>query len=344
MPPVSRFPPLFRRPGPCRLLHGPIGSRQISVDLSCRSLDEAHCDGPAPSPDIVETPCHHPTGFLLRCADGRRDAAATRSSRATARTGRGCSRRPAPTAATTRPPSTSRRSRPWCRANAASWVAVLARPDVRGAPGAGRVVAARVRLPRARRVPPVRHPPAPDARRGRPAVRQLGPGRDGDRRPLLGAGPGHRRRRPGHGRRRGRGVVRRRRGRRSGSALAAAAMAPGSPSSRSGATSSTTGCTTPGTSARPDQARRAPDAPKPGVRPNSRPHACQLISDAAHTSDVLPLRLRSSAAVRDVRIRETPCFWRSRSLATCRNRSTPPSSGRSPPTSGRSRRSAARAS
>ncbi len=138
------------------------------------------------------------------------------------------------------------------RDNAASWVAVLARPDVRASAAAGRVVAARVRLPRARRLPPVRHPPAPDARRGRPAVRQLGPGRHGARRALLGAGPGRRRRRVGGVRRRRRGVVRRGRRASSGSARAGAATAPASRSSRSGATSSTTGCTTPGTSARPE--------------------------------------------------------------------------------------------
>ena len=37
------------------------------------------------------------------------------------------------------------------------WQDVLARPDARRAPAARRVVAARVRLPRPRRVPPVRH-------------------------------------------------------------------------------------------------------------------------------------------------------------------------------------------
>ncbi len=61
-------------------------------------------------------------------------------------------------------------------------------------PGTGQVVAAGVRLPRPRRAPALRPAARADAQPGRPAVPELGPGRDRRRRPLRRAGPGRGRR------------------------------------------------------------------------------------------------------------------------------------------------------
>ena len=115
-------------------------------------------------------------------------------------------------------------------------------------PGARHLVAAGVRLPRPRRAPHLRPAGRPDARRGRPDVRELGPGRDRDRRAVRRAGPGR-----GRGRAAGRGRdgrralrVGARRGRGAGGASAATAAS--SRSRASGSTTCTTSSTTPGTS------------------------------------------------------------------------------------------------
>ena len=136
------------------------------------------------------------------------------------------------------------------RANAAPWQEVLARPDV-AAGRAGRVVAARVRLPRPRRVPAVRPAAGPDADRGRPAVRQLGPGRDGRRRAVRRRRT--RRRSPTSCRRPPSASPRRSPLSRatSGRGPGGAATARSSRSTRSPATSCTIRCTTSTTSGRP---------------------------------------------------------------------------------------------
>ena len=85
--------------------------------------------------------------------------------------------------------------------------------------------------------------------RGRPDLRQLGPGRDRARRALRPAGPGAGGAGPAGGGRRGRGVVRRRGGGRLGRVAARAATAASSRSTRSAATTCTTSCTTCGTCA-----------------------------------------------------------------------------------------------
>ena len=135
---------------------------------------------------------------------------------------------------------------------------------------------ARVRLPRPRRVQHLRARLRADARRGRPAVRQLGPGRDRAGRrywaqgPRPGRGPARRRRRHDRGRvrRRPRGAV-------------AAAGAPlerlaRSPSTRSPGTSCTTWPTTPGTCrrARPRAERRTPSAPGGGKQGGMSTRRC----------------------------------------------------------------------
>ena len=76
-------------------------------------------------------------------------------------------------------------------ANAAAWREPLAAADATRRPQARQVVTARVRLPCARRPEAVRLPAQPDADRGRPALPELGPGRDRDRGPLRHPGPRH---------------------------------------------------------------------------------------------------------------------------------------------------------
>ena len=80
------------------------------------------------------------------------------------------------------------------RANAAAWGARAAAARRRGATASGRrpLGAARVRLPRARRLHPLPRTARSHAARGRPALPELGPGRDGGRGALPGPGPGRR--------------------------------------------------------------------------------------------------------------------------------------------------------
>ena len=129
-----------------------------------------------------------------------------------------------------------------------AWRAILERPDVRERPDETHLVAARVRLPRARRPPGLRRPGRPDARRGRPALRELGPGRH--RRRGRATPSRTRRRSPPSWRRPARRSARSSRAwtATAGSAPAGAATAPRSRSTRSAATTSTTSSTTSGTS------------------------------------------------------------------------------------------------
>ena len=124
-------------------------------------------------------------------------------SRRTPRTGPGSSTAAAPSAASTPRSWTPSDAPDLVRANASTWLQRAAARGRRAAPGRRHVVAAGVRRPRARRPPGVRPPLRPDAGRGRPAVRELGPGPGGRagrvRRPRPAAGrprPGHRAPRP----------------------------------------------------------------------------------------------------------------------------------------------------
>ena len=105
--------------------------------------------------------------------------ARSRRSSPTPRTGPGCSTSPARSAASTPRGSTvaelaAADPRQRARLGRRCWP----RPDVDRTPGRRRVVAAGVRLPRPRRAPALRRAGRADARRGRPDVRELGPGRD----------------------------------------------------------------------------------------------------------------------------------------------------------------------
>ena len=108
-------------------------------------------------------------------------------------------------------PGAGPRPRPGAiRDNATLWEVVLGTDDAAVRPVAAPLVAARVRLPRPRRQPALRRAGPPDAGRGQPHLRQLGPGPDRRRRRLRRAGSGRGRRRGRRGRRRGRGDLRRR--------------------------------------------------------------------------------------------------------------------------------------
>ena len=142
-----------------------------------------------------------------------------------------------------------------------------------GAPPALRrpLVGTRVRLPRAGRLLAVPPPARPDAG-GRPAVRELGPGRHRCGRALRRAGS-----RPrvsaARGRRRA-GRRLRRRARRAWQRPARAATAPTSPSRGSPATCCTTQCTTsttsPGVGGPEPRTARAPRSGGAGARAGSR--------------------------------------------------------------------------
>ena len=112
---------------------------------------------------------------------------------------------------------------------------------------------------------PVRRAGPADARRGRPDLRELGPGRHRGRAGLRPPGPGRRRDRAGRACRRGGGRLRLASRASSGSAPAGGATARCSRSRRSGATTCTTWSITSGTSASPRT------GPPPRSRPRSRP-------------------------------------------------------------------------
>ncbi len=150
----------------------------------------------------------------------------------------------------------------------------------------------------------------PDARRGRPALRELGPGRHRARRPLHRAGPGDRRRRAGGGRRRASARSSPAWSATAGSAPAGAATAPRSPSTRSVATTSTTSSTTSGTS--PGPCRRADEWAASGE------------ATVAGGADAEPV----VAVAVDVQLGPSPVVERARPASQSRSMSRVPGSGR----------------
>ena len=165
------------------------------------------------------------------------------------------------------------------------------RRRLRRTPRSARVVPTGVRLPRPRRARAVRRAGAADARRGRPDLRELGPGRHRRRAGLRPPGPGRGRRSSwSSGPPRSRRSTRRSRT-SSGSAPVAAATARCSPSRRSASTTCTTWSTTCGTS------RRAPSRP-PSPRETCEAHRVLGADGARARSGVRPLVGRAARAAR----------------------------------------------
>ena len=285
---VRLHPPSARCGGtpPSAVSHGAVrtvaGSRQSTFPPPGCPLDAVvgrALDHPATGPPvgIVETPCPARTGSGLRSRDGRCDHAGPGARHSKdwtwvlePRCGE-CGL----------DPGVARRGRPCpalVRDNAAGW-GPHARPSRRAGPApSGRLVAARVRLPRPRRVPAVRRPARPDAR---PRTTRCSPTGTRTRPPspsattrqdptvvaseLVAAGEqGRRRRSPPSTA-------------GSGSGSGGAATARCSPCARSPGTSSTIRCTTCGTSGagRSAGGARRDGSGAPPVRPTLS--ACQLI-------------------------------------------------------------------